>query len=429
MSSQHRPLLVLLLVSAVLLVAWAFAIPIYEAPDETWHWNYARYVHENLSIPPYTPTQPEANSPPLYYFLIAPVAYDTAVPTPILESLDRPSSSPRIFINELSDIGRYWPIRLARLVSVLLSVVGVMFAYLAAAEATGRTSTGILAGGVMALWPQFTFRGMNVSNDALVTVACAAVTYFLVRLLRRGFTWHGAVIAAVLSAVAFLSKATALFLLIPLATAILWSSVSWRERIPRLLVLLVPLAIASPWLLRNQILYGDPLASRAMLTVVGNLVDVKPITSPYFWTTFPTSMFISSVGVFGMMNLLLPAALYSLYGIVVAAAILACSRLALQPQADRRLLVLLAAFPLLSLAVAIRINLTFTQPQGRYLFPALAAMAVLGACGFEALPRWNTKLAYTLLATLALLNVIILTCIVIPSYWPHLIDRLARVLL
>jgi len=46
-------------------------------------------------------------------------------------------------------------------------------------------------------------------------------------------------------------------------------------------------------------LYGDPLASKAMLTVVPGLIDLKPLWSPWFLNVFPAAMGNSLVGAFG----------------------------------------------------------------------------------------------------------------------------------
>jgi 4-amino-4-deoxy-L-arabinose transferase-like glycosyltransferase len=100
--------------------------------------------------------------------------------------------------------------------------------------ATGDPSTGLLAGGVTAFLPQFTFRGTNISNDALVTMTSAAAVYLIVRLIKGGFTSKLGLAAAAVIAVAFLSKINAIFLPVPFALAILSESRPWPLRIGRL---------------------------------------------------------------------------------------------------------------------------------------------------------------------------------------------------
>ena len=67
------------LASAALMVAWSFAVPVFEGPDEPAHWQYANYLHQNRALPLYGPSFPEANSPPLYYLLIAPLAVERRI--------------------------------------------------------------------------------------------------------------------------------------------------------------------------------------------------------------------------------------------------------------------------------------------------------------------------------------------------------------
>src|SRR5512146_362419 len=269
--AKHRgetvALIVLLILSFLLLSIWAFAVPVYEAPDEPHHWNYARYLHDHWTLPLYSGAMAEGNSPPLYYLLVAPVAADTPAPKRIVDSSYQSPHPPRFFDETARNLSLYWPIRAARLITLALSTCTVLFCYLAGREATGRATTGLLAGGLAAFLPQFTFRGMNVSNDALVTLTCAAATYLTVRLIRRGFTWRLGLAAAIVVALAFLSKTNAIFLPVPVGLAIFTAPGTWRQRFARLSVLGVSLLIAAPWLIRNQLLYGDPLASRIMLTV------------------------------------------------------------------------------------------------------------------------------------------------------------------
>src|SRR5215510_5487944 len=169
------------------MIAWSFAVPIFEAPDEPSHWRYARYLRHNKHLPLYDAVNQEANSPPLYYFLVAPFARHTSVP-PILIWPDidgiRVPSSPRFMQNSFSDFGKFWPIRITRLVTVLISLIAVLFCYKAGLEATGRDETGVLAGALAGFLPQFTFRAMNVSNDALVTACGSVIVYILVLVVR-----------------------------------------------------------------------------------------------------------------------------------------------------------------------------------------------------------------------------------------------------
>jgi 4-amino-4-deoxy-L-arabinose transferase-like glycosyltransferase len=420
---NHRTsLLALLLVSLALLVAWSFAVPVFEAPDEPDHWQYVLYVRHTGRLPIYGPGAIEANSPPLYYFLVAPFAADSDVPHKLVQvdargEARRPPGA-RLYESLPSDFAKYWPLRITRLATVLLSVLTVLVCYCAGLEASSHHATGLLAAGLVAFLPQFTFRGMNISNDALVMLLCAATTCLIVRIVKRGFTWPVGLTAAVVMALAFLSKISSVFMPIPFSLAVLSEAAPWRARFSRLGVLIVMLLMVAPWLARNQLLYGDPFASRAMLTAVGNLVEIRPITSPYFVTVFPLLLFLSFIGYFGWITLWLPEWLYVLFGFLMIVCAVGFVWRWLLHSLDRRLAAILLTIPLLSLMLTVYINLTFTQPQGRYLFPALPALAVLGAMGFEGIPGWSKWATLALLVALVLLNVYILSVVVIPAYWP-----------
>jgi Dolichyl-phosphate-mannose-protein mannosyltransferase len=418
-----------LLVSASLLflVAWAFAVPIFEAPDEPHHWMNARYIHDRWRLPPYNKWFAEGGQAPLYYLLVAPFAAKSDFPSDArdVDPQGRIESycPPRFYQNCIRDFARFWPIRTVRLLTVLFSVLAVWFAFLAAAEVTGSIWTGLLAGGLMAFLPEFTFRGMNVSNDAMVALTSAAGTYGIVRLLRRGFAWPAAWAAALAAALAFLSKLNGLAIAIVLAAVIVLMSAPWRVRLQRLAVVPAAFVIALPWLIHNQVLYGDALASKAMATLLPHIVERKSITDPYFIKIFPVAVERSFVAVFGWMNLLAPTALYWTFaGVGIVAGVGLLWRLVRCRKHTGAVIAALAGIVMLSIALLVQLNLTFSQPQGRLLFPALPAVAVLTALGLEALPFWNLRLTCATVLAAAALNVFVLAMVIVPAYWvpnPH----------
>jgi 4-amino-4-deoxy-L-arabinose transferase-like glycosyltransferase len=421
---RRADLLVLLLASAALMVSWSFAVPIFECPDEPAHWQYAQYLRQTHSLPPYNHEFEEGNSPPLYYLLIAPLATETQAPPSAFQynadytkiSLPFP---PRYYQNAPGDLGRYWPIRAARLVSILVSLFTVWFCYLAGKEATGSAEIGLLVGGLVAFLPQFTFRGMNVSSDSLLTMFSAAATFLMIRLVTRGFAWRTGVLAALAIAGAFLSKTNAVFLPGTLALAVLTDKAEWRTRILRTAALgALILLIVAPWLIRNQYLYGDPLARKAMFTAVSDAIRVKPLFSRYFVKDFPVMLAASFVGDFGWLDIALPKWAYGMYGILFGLGGLLAARGFWRRQLDRRLLVVLLSAAVLNLMIVININLMFDSAQGRYMFPALPAIAVLLGLGAHSLGGWSRRRTWLTIGGLAAANVVILTALIIPDYWP-----------
>lgn len=404
------------------MVAWSFAVPIFECPDEPDHWKYAQYLRENHSPPPFSAAFIEGSHPPLYYLFIAPLASECPVPrstyTYSSDDIRVSTSSPRFFQNAPADFERYWPIRAARMVTVLISLCTVLLCYLAGREASGSPATGFLVAGLVAFLPEFSFRGMNVSNDALLTAFCALATYLMVLLVKRGFDWKTGVLAAVAIAGAFLSKMSAIFLPAPLGLAIVFDSASWRSKLVRTAALgSLLLAIVSPWLWHNLHIYGDPFARTVMYSALGGQVRLKPLSSPYFVANIPV-LAASFVGLFGWMNLLLPKWVYALYFLLLAFGAWSWAEGFLRRRIDRKLSLLLLSIVALNLMIVLELNVDFDQPQGRYMFPALPAIALLLAMGLESLPFWSSKVSRLVAAGWAAANLIILVCVVIPAYWP-----------
>lgn len=118
---------------------------------------------------------------------------------------------------------------------------------------------------------------------------------------------------------------------------------------------------------------------------------------------FVALLYTSFIGYFGEMSLPLPDAIYALYGSVLGAAAVGLY-VDLSQKAFRDLRVLVACgFVAFALAGVMYYNLTFAQPQGRLLFPALSPIACLVAIGLYAFlsgPRFRSAKQCALIAVL-----------------------------
>jgi len=418
----------MLVAAAALMVAWSFALPVFEGPDEPAHWRYANYLNQNHALPLDTPSLPEAASPPLYYLLIAPLAVDTNLP-PIGYVGEEEGRRyflfpPRMYQNTSGDLGRYWPFRSARLASALISIFTIWFCTLAGREASGSMGTGMLVGGLVAFWPMFTFRSMNVSNDALMTMLSALALYLIVRLIKRGFAWEIGIFAALAVAGAFLSKISAVVLSVPLLLAVISEKAPWRAKLLRAGALgAIMLVIVAPWLIRNQLLYGDPLARTVILKVATEvgLLHKHSLSSAYFRQIFPLLLIKSFIGYFGWLTLPLPLSVYLVYSLALVSAGVCWIGGVWQRRINFRLSAILSSAIVLNLMVIVYLNFTQAQPQGRLLLPAFPAMALLFGLGLESRRSWSEYCTRLTLVGLAVTNVIMLVFLVIPAYWPPVI--------
>jgi hypothetical protein len=431
-----------MLAAAALLAAWSFVVPVFEAPDEFLHWQYARHLHDHLSLPIYGPLFAEANSPPFYYALVAPIATRIPGPPPLVwaDGTGRQVKpfEPRLHLNAEGDLRRYWPIRWARLLTVLMSLVTIgVCARLGAAAAgeadanadgartDGASNTALLTAGFVAFLPQFAFRGSQVSNDALVTTMAACTLWGMVLIVRRGFSWRVGVWTAIALAAAYLSKISAICLAPAVALVMLMDEgASWRARLTRLAgVFAIALAIVAPWSIRNVMLYGDPFASAAMDHAVSEIMYARSLWDLHHVTTLPRELFKSFIGAFGFMGVKLHRGIYAIYLLFLLIAIAGLFLRSLRDRGIARLALVLAVIVISNFLVIVSINLRFDQPQGRYMFPALPAVMLAAALGLRQWRRWPVGLTLTAWAAA---NVAILLFVVRPVYTPPLVASVSR---
>ncbi|MFN2450935.1 MAG: glycosyltransferase family 39 protein, partial [Candidatus Dormibacteria bacterium] len=286
-------------------------------------------------------------------------------------------------------------------------------------ELAGRRTEALLAAAMVALLPEFSFRGMNISCDALVLTLCAATTWAMVRISRRGFSWPRGLLAAALLGLACLAKVTAFTLLPALAlTILLQPGLAISRRVRHLVVLAVVPLLLAPYLVRNQLLYGDPFAAAALARAVPGAIVHHSLLSAYFALPFPTLVVQSFVARFGWMNLSVPLPVLTLLLIPGLCAVAALPR-ALRIPEQRTLLLTLLTAPVASVIALVGFNLSVSQAQGRYLFPALPAMAVAAVLLYRQTPGWargRRLLVPALVGGYALLNLGIVLAVVRPAY-------------
>jgi 4-amino-4-deoxy-L-arabinose transferase-like glycosyltransferase len=404
---------------------WSLVVPINEAPDEPAHWQYARYLHDNWSLPRYAPGFEEGNSPPLAYALFAPLASDASSPDIILAR--RPDGSwwsmapPRTFLNSDHDMWRFWPQRLARLLACATSVGTVMFIWRAGVLA-GGPAAGLVAALFALFLPMFAFRAGHVSNDAPLACLSALATWGMVRQVTGSFSWSVALWTSLTVGLAYMSKISAIALVPPLALALFLAAPAslWRVRLTRLTALGLAAVVVAPWSIRNVVLYGDPFASEAMRTAVAHLITDRSLTSPFFFHEFPRGLLKSFIGIFGWGRLEMPPWAYRPYLALFAFGICGLGLAAIRRRLAWRLVAVLGVACVAALLVVVRINLQFTQPQGRYLLPGLPAFAILLAMGLQALPPSLALLGTPRIVGLLLVagNIYALLGVVRPAYYP-----------
>ena len=187
---RKRPFLLLIL-TLYLLLALGYGVinPLFEAPDEHWHYFTAQFIADNKRLPVVAPgdeydewLSQEAAQPPLYYLLSA----------LLIVPIDVADARAQVWLNPLAWIGNAeatvnvnrmvhtpaeaWPwhglalaAHLLRGVSALLGLGTLLCVY-----GSGRLlwperrDRALLAAALVAFWPQFGFLHGAISNDPLI---------------------------------------------------------------------------------------------------------------------------------------------------------------------------------------------------------------------------------------------------------------------
>lgn len=388
------------------------AVPDVGAPDERQHANYIAHMREGKGFPvlvwqipnPEDPEKPlrnpelgetyQSHQPPLYYLLAQ--GWSTLVgadPT-------GPTGTRIRWLNGLIGAG---------------TVVGVFFACF---WGTGRAGVSLAAAAFAALLPMNVALSGAISNDPLLFLFC---TWFLAigaLVLRHGLEWKYVVWLGVLLGLASLTKTTAISLFAVFAF-LAFARRGDEESIVRVgAAFMLGIAIVAFWWLRNNQLYGDPLAMTAfneafvgspqafafihVYGMGGYLLNwVGGWTAQSFW------------GVFGYMDIFLkPHGLYWMLGALTILGLLGFLwRSARGFVGSEKLFHLMnGVFLVVVVLLFLRFNLQYFQGQARYIFPAIAPISIGLALGWTALAKDKAKwVGVGIVSLLMALNLYILS--------------------
>ncbi|MBU0704282.1 MAG: DUF2142 domain-containing protein, partial [Chloroflexi bacterium] len=381
--------------------------PVFEAPDEVWHYAYVRYLAEVRTLPALTDdasgAYQEVAQPPLYYAVAALVS--GAVPDDDLPELmwHNPGFGYQAggTVNDNKNMlihtereqfpwrGAVLALRLARFVSLAFGLLTVVAAWGLGREAfPQKPALALGVAAVVAFHPQFLFISSVTSNDSAAAALSTAALWAIARAANRGITSRRSIAIGLLIGLAALTK-TSTLLLVPLAIAALIFA-NRRSPISNLQSLISISCSASIvggwWYLRNALLYGDPFGfqvhadtpwGRTTPASLSTLVAEMPRLYRSFWAAF------------GWGHVELPAWVYLALGVALIASLIGWGRaLATRRIPGRgRTLLLAAIWWLLVFAALLQWMRQVEAPHGRLLFPAIGAFAVLLVGGWASLPQ------------------------------------------
>ena len=419
---------------------YSFLAPLWEASDESEHFQYIVYLLKAHALPRRLPSiQPsgnnEANQPPLYYLIMAPAA----------AGLDL-SDAMRIRLNpqmgwegdragiaataHLLDEG--WPFHGAflaahrvRLLSALLGAFTILLSYAIAYACTVNWRTALLAATLLALLPGFIFTSATIDNDVLANVLGAVLLLIVVQAHHLG-TRRAAFCFGVVSCLALVTK---LDLLLPVAFGTIL--LAWRGKarvsLASFTLTVLPMIPAFCfWLWR--MLQGER-------NLVGDRVTWPPplpgSNGPIDWTLpwrFAVDFWTSFFGAFGRENVHMPPWLYAIYGVVYIGGLIAVFvpwRLRPEISLGQRTRRLLGPWTAIMLLAIVGRYFLISGPRtgyasSRFLYPALPAIVILVASGLERLSQARSALQRAFPAMLAtgVLSAVALPWLIIRPAYP-----------
>jgi len=444
-----RHLAITFIVSAFVALGVIYSVvnPIFEAPDEMWHYFYIKHIADGHGLPVQSAKGKEAwrqegSQPPLYYLIGALATFwlDTDDASTLIRKnphaaigIPLADGNKNIIVHTSREgfpyRGAVLAVHIIRVLSVLMGATTVLITYLIALEVfPGHQALAAGAAALNAFNPQFIFISGAVSNDNLVTMLSSLALFLIIRLLRgAAMTKSQALIAQISTegaekslktlkppnfsvssvgsvfshwsllgfvlGLAALAKLSGLSLLL-LALAAL-GIVALRQRSLRAaieggaVVFSFAALIAGWWYVRNWALYGDPLGLKVMLAIVGKRDSDFTIID---FLAGLEGLKISFWALFGWMNVLADQLVYRIFdGIALLGGVglicIAIKRLNGGEALDPPLLISLLWLLILA-ASFIKWTQATTASQGRLLFPAISAISTLLFAGLAQLvPR------------------------------------------
>ncbi len=452
----HSTVLGILSLFLLLAMIYNVTTPLGEGPDEPGHLDYALFLVRAGRLPVQSSASTsddvpgEGHQPPLAYVLMMPAVAWLPADQQQLEL----RANPDFLWNGGTDVAaftrssrEYWPWQeltlawhLARGVSMLLGAV-VLLGVWGAARALFPDDefTPLLALGLVAFNPQFLFTSALVTNDTALAALSAGLFWLVFderrgRNAGRGLRW---LLAGGLLGLALLTKQSAV-LLVPLLLWASWrnSAGSWmRFGAATATWTGVALLIAGWWYARNLALYGDIFGLTTFrATFASQPFDWRDLAA---WRGGLAQLYASFWARFGWMNVHPPAWIGGLYVALGGMALAGLVRLAIRPGALRNISPTQPAFALVllpTLAFAWVVSFALTAGlvawQGRMLFTALPAIAILLARGLLAwMPTTPEQpiLAMTSMGLLAALALHLPPATIAPAYvWHTLPPATAR---
>jgi 4-amino-4-deoxy-L-arabinose transferase-like glycosyltransferase len=448
---ETRILALITLLYLALAVTYSFVVPLWEAPDEPSHFLYARYLAQNGCLPSptyyaediagsfekdYILSIYEWYHPPLYYLLGALALRAVEPQHKLSASYFFPPIDPdlayqdSLFVHQSKgpfhfgedELGP----RLLRLLSILMGMGTIWVTYQTARQVfPSEPLLALAASGVVSFIPQYTFISASVNSDNLANLLSALALLLTVKWITKENSYGKTLRLGLFCSLALLSKTTTFFL-VPVA-CLSFALRAKQKGSPRYFLKQSLAFLSLPLLATGLLLALYPrknLWALAAAYTESSKVDADLISLGYLCTVL-TQINQSFWARFGWMNILIPATIPNLLGLLCLASLISAvvfwvrgNRERILPPTQSNSLLALFALVLCALLALVKFNLAVFQPQGRFLFPAISAIAILTVVGLLSplQPRYRPLATLVIVGGMLAFNLVCLTAYLWPIY-------------
>ena len=413
--------------------------PILEGPDSVAHFRYVRYVANGHGLPVAQKELEKGNGPgaegaqaPLYYLLAAGLIswipthdFDDVVvlnPSGSLGDASSDGNKNVVLHKPVAGFpgGTELAARVVELFSIATGLVTVVCAVITASLCLPRQRlTWLASGAAVVAVPAFAFHSTVVTNDILVTALSSLTVLFLVRWVKApGEVWLW--LSAVMLALALLTKFNAVFLLAAFGVAVWSVRPSVGQRLLDLSKALAAIAVIDGWsFVRSQIVNNDFTGMVAANRAVGGndyqFERYDPARLGVAWHNMGASLH-SFFAVFGATNIAAPEVFVLAPAVLGGIGLLAATWRVLRAPGWTEMRVVLT-WALAAMA-EIAVHNLIGPGNGRYLFPAIASLAVAVVGGWDWLLRsgHHSWLGWPLVVGSVGLSALAPTQVVRPAY-------------
>ncbi len=405
-------MIILLLVFCALASLYSIMTPAFEGPDSGGHFRYIAYLQRTQRLPGLNGetaafSHELVQQPPFYYAIAALASAGTISP----EALDLDQVNP-YYQRGLSQRATFTPpkftllaelpIYIAKFVALLGGLLTVLGSWLCLRVLLPlQPSLALAVASIVGLNPQFLFSAGTITNDTWAAAMFVwAITLGVYSAQRASRPMLGWLLTGLCAGLAALTKYSGLLVMLPLG--LIWLS-QWRKeswlRLGQQMLLLVGgfLITAGFWYLSNLAETGSLTPLQTILALVPGLVRPKPLAyfDPKLWQEVRW-LLRSYWGVFGYGIVAPPGYHWVIQNVLGVATLGLCVlpirwRLAKQTSHWAVLGLAWLWFGVIFASLVQWIHLMFAANQGRLLFPAAPAIAILVVLGWQAwLPtKWH----------------------------------------